>query len=88
MLHCDNLGKDILIASAYLGMHAPFTRGTKYMPHLATSAVRRSMIILLSDAEIAQIARMAEEIDAADGETLDLLPLGALLRLTERSRAA
>ena len=58
------------------------------MPHLATSTGRRPSILLLSDADIERIAREAAEFDAAYGETIDLLPLGSLVRLTERSRAA
>jgi hypothetical protein len=58
------------------------------MPHLAASTGRRSTIILLSDSDIERIARDAEEFDAAYGETIDLLPVGSLVRLTERSRAA
>jgi hypothetical protein len=87
MLHCDNLGKDILTANAYLLVHA-LTRGNKHMPHLATSTGRRPAILLLSDTDIERIARDAEEFDAAYGETIDLLPVGSLVRLTERSRAA
>ena len=59
-----------------------------HMPHLATSTVRRSTITLLSDADVERMARDAQEFDAAYGETIDLLPLGSLVRLTERSRAA
>jgi hypothetical protein len=58
------------------------------MPQLATSTGRRPAIVLLSDTDIERIARQAEEFDAAFGETIDLLPLGSLQRITECSRAA
>ena len=58
------------------------------MPQLSFSTGQRSSIALLSDADIERAARDAEEFDAAYGEQIDLLPLGSLVRLTERSRAA
>jgi hypothetical protein len=58
------------------------------MPHLATSTDRRPMLILLSDTDLARSTRQIDEVDAVLGETVDLLPLGALVRLSERSRAA
>jgi hypothetical protein len=58
------------------------------MPQLVTSTGGRSMIAILSKADIERIAREAEEFDALLGETIDLLPLGSLVRLSERSRAA
>jgi hypothetical protein len=58
------------------------------MPQLATSTGRRPAIVLLSDADIERTARQAEEFDASFGETIDLLPLGSLQRITECSRAA
>ena len=58
------------------------------MPQLSVSTGRRSSIPLLSDADIERVARDAEEFDAAYGAQIDLLPLGSLVRLTERSRAA
>jgi hypothetical protein len=59
------------------------------MPLFAISAARRPMIAPLSEADIARSAHEAEAFDAASyGETIDLLPLTTLVRLTERSRAA
>ncbi|HEV8016680.1 MAG TPA: hypothetical protein VGP48_14170 [Stellaceae bacterium] len=58
------------------------------MPHFVASAERRPLALLLSESDVARTVRAAEEFDALLGETIDLLPLGALVRLTERSRAA
>jgi hypothetical protein len=58
------------------------------MPHIVASTDRRPMATLLSQADVARTIREAEDFDALFGETIDLLPLGALLRLSERSRAA
>jgi hypothetical protein len=46
------------------------------------------MITILSDADIERIARQAEEFDAVFGASIDPLPLGSLVRLSEHSRAA
>lgn len=58
------------------------------MTYLVTSTDRRRTAVTLAAAEIAQIAHQAQEFDAAFGETLDSLPLGALIQLSERPRAA
>lgn len=58
------------------------------MPHIIASAGRRPIVRLLSASDLACAVREAEDIDAPLDESVDLLPLGALIRLTERSRAA
>jgi hypothetical protein len=58
------------------------------MPYLAASTERRAFFSILSDADIARVARQAEEVDILFGEIIDLLPLDTLVSLTERRRAA
>jgi hypothetical protein len=58
------------------------------MPHIVASAEQRPTVLLLSESDVARTIREAEDFDSMLGETIDLLPLGALVRLTERSRAA
>jgi hypothetical protein len=49
---------------------------------------RRAKISFLVEDDVVRISQQAEDVDAAFGETLDLLPLHSLVKLTERSRAA
>ena len=58
------------------------------MPQFSIATGHRSMVAFLSNADIERSARDAEDFDAACGETVDLLPLGVLVRVTERSSAA
>jgi hypothetical protein len=58
------------------------------MPHFSVSTERRALSTILSETDVARIARQADEVDAVFDETIDLLPLGALVVLSERKRAA
>lgn len=58
------------------------------MPHFSASTERRALSTILSEIDVARIARQADEVDAVFDETIDLLPLGALVMLSRRKRAA
>ncbi|HEY1502794.1 MAG TPA: hypothetical protein VGF92_00775 [Stellaceae bacterium] len=61
------------------------------MPHILSTAARRSSdTVTLSKTEIARGQRQADDVEALFGEieTIDLLPLSALVALTEQARAA
>ena len=58
------------------------------MPQFSASTERRALSAILSENEVARIARQADEVDGVFDETIDLVPLGALVVLSERKRAA
>jgi hypothetical protein len=58
------------------------------MAQLTAFTARRAKISFLLEEDVVRISKQAEDVDATLGETLDLLPLHSLVKLTERSRAA
>jgi hypothetical protein len=59
------------------------------MPYLVPSTERRPTVLVLSQRDIVRSAREVDDLDVlCGGETVDLLPLGQLIGLTERARAA
>jgi hypothetical protein len=58
------------------------------MPQLAALAKGRAKSFLLSDEDVRRAADEVPAVETIEHDSRDLLPLGTLLRLTQRPRAA